>query len=299
MPDVTVVVPSFRGGRYLRESVASVQAQTLENWELIVVLDGCDDDLSDIEQSDQRVRVIKQRQRGVSTARNVGIARAQTDLIAFLDDDDRMLPNRLLAQFEAMKDESIGLCHTQFRFIDDDGEPIGPGISKDSQYLDFLRCDGAVFLSSTMTRRSLIQEVGGFNSLLLVGEDVDLVLRIARETTLRFLPEVLAEYRRHGSNVWLDTTSGGRETKLILTQHLWAAEARAKAEDLQALDLGMKTVMTGRAKAAMFRAGEARSRHDHVGLVVALGQSLLLAPRVTIRLVLRALRKDKATTRSR
>ena len=123
-PSVSVVIPSYRGGRFLREAVASVQSQTLENFEVVIVLDGCEDDLSDIEESDQRVRVLRQCRRGVSIARNVGIAQARSELIAFLDDDDRMLADRLSRQLEAMKDSNVGLCHTECRAIDEEGHPI-------------------------------------------------------------------------------------------------------------------------------------------------------------------------------
>jgi glycosyltransferase involved in cell wall biosynthesis len=238
------------------------------------------------------VRVIRQRQRGVSVARNVGIAHARSDFVAFLDDDDRMLPNRLRLQFDVMKDESIGLCHTQFRFIDQNGAYTGPGMSKDSQYRDFLECGSYICLSSTMVRKSLIEEVGGFNSVLSFGEDLDFIYRIARESSVRFLPDVLTDYRRHGENVWLDTVSGGQEIKLILTQHLWTAEARGEDEYVEAIHLGLATVMTGRAKAAMFRSNEARSRGDSLGALIALGQSFVLSPMVTTRIVRRAARRD-------
>ena len=294
IPDVSVVIPSFRGGRFLRESIASVQSQTLEGWELIVVLDGCEDDLSDIERDDERVCVVRQRQRGVSIARNVGIGHARSELVAFLDDDDRMLPDRLLAQYEAMRDETVGLCHTQFRYIDENGDLIGSGFSRDAQYRDFLRGDGKIFLSSTMIRKSLIQEVGGFNSLLSLGEDLDLLFRIARESRVSFLPVVMAEYRRHGSNVWLDSPIGGREVKMVLTQHMWAAEARGQSEDLRAVKVGMAAVLTGRASSAMFRASEARSRHDRLGQLRGLAESLFFSPIVTMRVVRGAVRRERA-----
>ena len=248
VPEVSVVVPSFRGGPFLREGIASVQAQTLEDWELIVVLDGCQDDLSDLERNDERITVIRQRQRGVSIARNVGIGHARAELVAFLDDDDRMLPDRLQAQLRAMSDDTVGLCHTQFQFIDANGLVIGPGLARPAQYRDFLKGNGVIFLSSVMARRSLLREVGGFNSVLSFGEDLDLIFRIARESTLEFLPQVLAEYRRHGSNVWLDAPSGGREIKQILTEHLWAAESQHRTEDEKAARIGLATSLTGRGK---------------------------------------------------
>ena len=197
-------------------------------------------------------------ERGVSVARNVGIGRARAELVAFLDDDDRMLPDRLKLQVRAMSDESIGLCHTQFRFIDGSGAVTGTGLAREAQYRDFLMGNGVVLLSSVVARRSLIQEVGGFNSVLAIGEDLDLVFRIARECTVSFLPDVLCEYRRHGNNIWLGATSGGREIKQILTQHLWSAELRNRAEDAKAARIGLATALTGRANAAMFRASEAR-----------------------------------------
>lgn len=292
MPTVSVVIPTFRGGRLLREAVASVQSQTFTDWELIVVSDGCAEDFSDFERSDQRVRVFRQRNRGVSIARNVGIGSAQSGLIAFLDDDDRMLPNRLHAQVEALEDEGVGMCHTQFRYIDESGAVIGAGISKESQYRDLLRNDGEVLLSSSMTRKSLIEEVGGFNPLLSLSEDVDLIYRVARERTLRFLPEVLTEYRRHGLNT-SPTTSGGAERKMILREHLFAAQAQGKAEDVKAIRRGMSVLLTGWTERAIRHAHEARVRHNYFGMFMALGLAFLLSPILTLRVSLRQTRKDK------
>jgi len=290
MPAVSVVVPSFRGGTFLRDAVASVQSQTLEDWELIIVLDGCEDDLSDIERSDPRVRVIKQRNRGESIARNVGIADARSELVAFLDDDDRMLPQQLQAQLGAMRDESTVLCHTQFRLIDGSGATIGEGRSTDSQYRDFLRGDGKILISSAMTRRVLLQEVGGFNPLLPLGADLDFLYRIAREGTVCFLPDVLAEYRFHGANIWLNTGSGGEAYKLILRQHLFVAQARGEGANVRAIRRGMTLVPSGPAAQAIRRAVDARERHDTLKMLGALAVALLLSPRATAKLSLKQAR---------
>jgi len=292
MPSVSVVTPSFRGGVYLRESIASVQSQTLEDWELIVVLDGCEDDLSDITRDDQRVRVVRQHRRGASIARNVGIMHAQSSLIAFLDDDDRMLPDRLGAQVGAMSSIEVGICHSQYQYIDANGVPIGPGQSRESQYRDFLRGGGAILPGSSMIRKSLIQEVGGFNSLLRVGEDLDLIYRVARESKVTFLPEILVEYRQHDDNTWLDKGATAGEFKMILTQHLWAAEAHGEVENIRAVQLGLSAILTGRAALAMHRANQARATHDYVGFLRGLGLALLFSPRATIRTALRAIRRE-------
>lgn len=299
MPEVSVVIPNYHGGRFLREAVSSVQSQTLQDWELIIVSDGCEDDLSDIEQADPRVRVFQQRNRGVSIARNVGIRYARGALVALLDDDDRMMPDRLRAQAESMSDERIGVCHTQFRLIDENGETIGAGGSKESQYGDFLRGDGAILLSSTMVRKSLVEEAGGFNPLLPLSQDLDLLYRLARESTFLFLPDILTEYRRHGSNTWANTALGGDEIKSILREHRFAAEARGEVENLRAIRFHMTRVPSDRTSLAIRRVYESRSHKNYVRMLSALGVALLNSPRFTVREGLKRARKEIAGRHSR
>jgi glycosyltransferase involved in cell wall biosynthesis len=284
MPTVSVVIPAFRGGRYLREAVASVKAQSLEDWELTVVSDGCEEDLSVLEDGDTRIRVVRQRNRGECVARNVGVRFSTSDLVAFLDEDDRMLPDRLTAQVETMRDETIGLCHTQFRVIDSDGVSMAGGESNDAQYADFLRGEGAILISSTMVRRVLVEEVGGFDSTLKLGGDLEFVYRMARESRLGFIPDVLAEYRRHDSNMW----GGGTpktygELTAILTKHLWWAEWAGNAQNIRDVRVGLAKARRTDSASAMLQARDARSRHDYPEVVKALGRSIALSPTVALR----------------
>jgi glycosyltransferase involved in cell wall biosynthesis len=291
MTVVSVVIPSFRGGKYLREAVASVQAQTLTDWELIIVLDGCDDDLSDIEKADQRVRVIRQRNRGASIARNVGVSHARSEFVALLDDDDLMLPERLQAQVDAMSDKSIGICHTQYRYIDQNGTVTGAGVSKEYTYRDFLRGDGKIHAGTAMFRKDLFQAVGGYNPLLTFGEDLDLFYRMARESTVCFVPEILFEYRQHGSNLWLNTNLGSDGFKITLAQHLVAAKVHGETENVKAVRRGLLLIPSDRVAKVMVHAHEARLRHDRVGLFIALSHAFFLSPRFTTRAVLRGISK--------
>lgn len=291
MPTVSVVIPSFRGGTFLREAIASVQSQSFQDWELIVVLDGCDDDLSDVEGTDGRVRVMRQENRGECISRNVGISHAQSELIALLDDDDRMLPDRLQLQVEAMRDERVGICHTQYRIIDTAGAVMGMGESNDCQYRDFLRGDGLILISTAVIRRRLMQEVGGFNSLFTFSGDLELIYRVARESQLRFLPEVLTEYRRHDSNVSLPV-SGGDQRKLILREHLLSAEAHGESQYARDIRHALPLVPTGRAARAIRYAHEARGNRNFAGMIGALAIALVLSPRVTLDLSLKQGRLD-------
>ena len=148
-----------------------------------------------------------------------------------------------------------------------------------------------------MVRKSLIEELGGFNPLLPLGEDLDLVFRIARESVICFLPDVLTEFRRHRDNTWSETTTT-RELKLVLMQHVVAAKAHGEHENLKAARTGMANLMSGRAIFAMHRAREAQLRHDYIGATVAFGQALLSSPRGSLRATGRSLENDVLGGRS-
>jgi glycosyltransferase involved in cell wall biosynthesis len=290
VPIVTVVIPSFRGGAFLREAIASMQSQTLTNWELIIVLDGCEEDLADVEQADSRIRVLRQSRRGVSIARNVAIGESRAELVALLDDDDRMLPTRLALQCEAMSDVTVSISHTQYRVIDQSGNELRLGTADDCSYLDFLRCESTVLSTTAMFRRDRFQEVGGYNSLLPHSEGQDLFFRIAREGKICFVPDVLYEYRLHDDNVWFGSSSGSEATKLMLRQHYYAARARGEVENLRAVRRGLRAIPSPRVAKTMGRASQARSQHNYLEMFGALVVALFLSPYFTLKAVLRELR---------
>src|ERR1700749_83796 len=101
---VSVIMPAYNSGRYLAESVRSVQAQTFGGWELVVVDDGSTDDTGEVArrlaEADARVRYVRRPNGGQAAARNTGLAEARGRLVAFLDADDLWLPEKLEAQME-------------------------------------------------------------------------------------------------------------------------------------------------------------------------------------------------------
>ncbi|MGP8009194.1 MAG: glycosyltransferase family 2 protein [Acidimicrobiales bacterium] len=280
-------MPCHRGGPFLREAVNSVRAQTFSNWELVVVSDGSVDDLLDIEGSDGRIRIFRQPNRGVSIARNVGVRLARAELIALLDEDDRMLPELLSKQLAAMADDDVGLCHTQFEFIDEAGRVTKVGHSSDAQYRDFLRGDGRIRLSSAMLRKSVFFDLGGFNPLLPLVQDLDLFYRVARFHRVAFIPEVLAQYRIHESNTQANERLGGLELRHILRSHLIPAADQGEIENIRAIRRGLSIIPTDRGARAIGRVIEARSHHRRLELIRAYVGALIVAPRVTVLLTLR------------
>src|ERR1700690_770876 len=96
MPKVSVILPTFNRIDTIVRAITSVQKQTLQDWELIVIDDGSTDNTAaSIEGLDPRLRLIRQGNRGFTEARNAGIRVAEGEYLAFIDSDDEFLPHHL------------------------------------------------------------------------------------------------------------------------------------------------------------------------------------------------------------
>lgn len=117
---VSVVTPAYNAQDVLARAVASLQAQTLADWEMIIVDDTSSDATGTLAdrcaQEDPRIRVIRQVQglKGAAAARNTALSLAQGRYIAFLDADDEWLPDKLSAQIDHMRASGAGLSYTGF-----------------------------------------------------------------------------------------------------------------------------------------------------------------------------------------
>lgn len=118
-PLVSVIMPSFNAERFIAESIESVIAQTVRDWELIVVDDGSTDGTAAIvaayRQRDPRIRLITQpANRGPAAARNIGLDQAQGELIAFIDSDDVWFPEKTEKQIAAMDRLHADISYTAY-----------------------------------------------------------------------------------------------------------------------------------------------------------------------------------------
>ena len=183
-PRVSVIVPTFNRAALLVEAVDSVLAQQGVAFELIVVDDGSTDDTSDVLAGyGSRIKVIPQENRGVSAARNRGVAAGRGELIAFLDSDDLWLPGKLRAQVAYMDAHpELGICQTEEIWIRD-GRRVNPRRRHRKTAGMFFERSLELCLvspSAVMLRRELFEAAGGFDEDLPACEDYDLWLRIGR-----------------------------------------------------------------------------------------------------------------------
>ena len=182
-PMVSVIIPTFNRNGMLKDAVDSVLDQDYGNTELIVVDDGSTDaTVRTLAPYQDRLRVLRQENRGVSAARNTGIRAAAGPLIALLDSDDLWLPGKLRAQvdyFEAHPEALI--CQTEEIWIRN-GTRVNPGKRHRKEAGNIFERSLALCLvspSAVMMRKSLLDEVGLFDEHLPACEDYDLWLRIA------------------------------------------------------------------------------------------------------------------------
>jgi glycosyltransferase involved in cell wall biosynthesis len=182
-PQVSVVVPTYNRAWCLREAVDSALAQEFRGVELIVVDDGSTDETPRLlNEYGDSIRVLRQENRGVSAARNAGIAVAHGDLIAFLDSDDIWLKDKLAHQVEFFKRHpEILICQTEELWVRNGGR-VNPGQRHRKRGGMIFEPSLALCLvspSAVMLRRELFDRVGFFDEGLPACEDYDLWLRVS------------------------------------------------------------------------------------------------------------------------
>ncbi len=130
---VSIVMPAHNAAGFISESIASVQKQTFENWELLVIDDASQDKTSQIVEDfrarDSRIKLHSlPANQGAGFARNIGIKASKGDFISFLDADDLWLPHKLQTQLEFMKDQEVEVCYASYELIDEEGRSKGKKI---------------------------------------------------------------------------------------------------------------------------------------------------------------------------
>src|SRR5215470_4892526 len=207
-PRVTVVIAVYERAQFLREAIDSVLAQTFQDFELILVEDGSHVAEDIAKEYGLRLRYVWQEHQGVSKARNVGAAMGSAPWIAFLDDDDLWLPQKLERQLRAAEAApAAALLHTDHLFREADGsERPGPRRTPSEQVPSgwvsrALFLNNFIITSSTLIRREAFETVGGFDESIRLVEDHDLWMRISRRFPVTFVPERLTVYRVHGGNM--------------------------------------------------------------------------------------------------
>ena len=207
-----VVVPCFNASETIAATVASVQAQTISDWELVVVDDGSTDGSPDIVEAiaaaDQRVTLVRQENAGVSSARNAGFAATSAPVIGLIDSDDLWKPHFLETMLGAFEDPEVGAAFSRAEILDAQGISTGvtTNFSDTATELDSLIMTNPAGTCSTLVlRRETIDDVGPFATELLRVEDQHWILKARLGGwSLQGVDDVLVGYRTSGEGLSAD-----------------------------------------------------------------------------------------------
>lgn len=193
---ISVIIPTFNRVHTLKRAIDSVLSQTCRDFDLWIIDDGSTDETEDLvksfNSSEIQIYYLKQENKGVSSARNMGIKRSQGEWIALLDSDDEWLPNRLQKQIElANNNPELPLIHGEEIWVRR-GKRVNPKfIHKKFGGDIFERCLPLCLISpsASLIKRSLLEEVGGFDEDFTVCEDYDLWLKVTSLYPVGFIDD--------------------------------------------------------------------------------------------------------------
>lgn len=209
-PPVSVVIPAHDRPEMLAAAIESALAQTVDDCEILVVLNGATPDASASAQAfaaNPKVHLVATEYSTVAAARNAGIAHARGEWIAFLDDDDIWENGKLSAQMAAARRSGADVVSCLFSLFDGRGPLANPDLILPSglTYPEALMLGN--FLSggsAAMVRASAIRSLGGFDETLLNCEDWDMWRRLSWSHAVVMVEERLVRYRRHAGNKGLN-----------------------------------------------------------------------------------------------
>lgn len=204
---VSIIMPNYNCGSFIRETVNSVLNQTYPNWELIIV-DDCSTDnsveiIKELQASDARIKLfINEKNSGAAASRNLAMREATGKWIAFLDSDDLWLAEKLEKQLSFMAENGYAFSYTKYEHIDEDSKPVnivvcGP---KKLTKRKMRRCcyPGCLTVMYDAEAVGLIQipdEIGNGEN------DYAIWLEAVKKADCYYMDEILAGYRVRGNSL--------------------------------------------------------------------------------------------------
>jgi glycosyltransferase involved in cell wall biosynthesis len=222
-PLVSVVIPCYKQAHYLPQAIDSVLAQTYPRHEIIVVDDGSPDDTVGVARRYPQLRYVRQDNKGLSAARNTGLAHCTGAFVVCLDADDRLTPEALASGLASLATHpECGFTAGHHRLIDAAGAPVVPQVSRPEiggeHYRELLRRNPFWCPAAILYRRWVFEAVGAFSTTLRAAEDYDFYLRVARQFPICTHHHVVAEYRIHDAGMSRNPARMLKYSVLVLQQ---------------------------------------------------------------------------------
>lgn len=246
----SIIIPLYNKASYVENALQSVFAQTFKDWELIVVDDGSTDDSLEVVKrfADSQVRqfsILSQKNAGVSTARNNGVAASHGDYLCFLDADDWWSPDFLLEMHEfILSYPDAGIYGTAYYYVKNGRFRIYPDI--ETGYMNYFRTYAKssampLWTGAVCVPLSVFQSMEGFKSYLKLGEDFDLWVRIALRYKVAFWNKPLAYYNQDVDLQYRATRRLQNPKNHILWNLDYLSEEESRNSDLKELLDNLRT----------------------------------------------------------
>jgi glycosyltransferase involved in cell wall biosynthesis len=205
---VSIIIPTHDRPQMLQEAVESALAQTFQDFEIIIVLNGASAETVEMGHrvaDHPKIKIVEMEDSTLAASRNFGMGFAQGEWIAFLDDDDIWLPEKLQLQLDAARRTGADLVCCNFCFFNQDGiiehaalRPRPRGLSFAEALMVGNYVSGG---SGVMVKAAKIRGLGGFDPRLKGCEDWDMWRRLSWDGDIHLIDRELAKYRRHGTNM--------------------------------------------------------------------------------------------------
>lgn len=202
---VSIITPTYNCGRFIAETIRSVQAQTYAEWEMIIVDDCSNDDtenvVAEFQKTDSRIKYLRnESNQGAALTRNKALREAKGRWIAFIDSDDLWLPEKLERQIAFMEKNGYAFTYHEYEEIDEDSKPLGVhvGGKKTVSKWEMYSCcwPGCLSVMYDLSVIGLIQIAD-----IKKNNDSAMWLKVSEKATCYLLPERLALYRRRKGSI--------------------------------------------------------------------------------------------------
>lgn len=242
-PRISIAVPAYNAGLYLAQALDSALAQTMTDWEMVIVDDGSSDDTAVVAkqyvQQDSRLRFVMQEHAGISAAGNRCLAEfnPDTQFATVLPADDIWQEDALEVMLAALEQDTDAVgAHGLARLIDGKGKPIREGeieqklsqrrgvekrrvvywpLDRPTTFENLIVAN-CVVIGASLVRHAVLRQVGCFDPAIRLCEDWDITLRVSRFGHLVFIPRVVISYRQHDTNISRDRADMWRWSLYVL-----------------------------------------------------------------------------------
>jgi glycosyltransferase involved in cell wall biosynthesis len=230
MPKVSVIIPTYNRARLLRTAIESARNQTFKDFEIIVSDDKSTDHTREVVESfnGPRIKYVRNEGRkGPSATRNTAILVSEGDYIAFLDDDDEWLPDKLQMQVELLDSSLSNICgvYSNRLIIDRKADKVLSDDPEPEKYkgnlLFQLMIKSPIHTSTVIIRKSCLDEIGLFDETISYMEDRDMWIRLSMKWDFEYISKPLTKAYIHGFahlSHNLEGQTAGRE-KLLERYH--------------------------------------------------------------------------------